>query len=242
MVIAKPIPVQALLLPDVPRKLQQVIMVNRMNLESAGMWEFLVWIRDVNKVVHKWKVANFVQIYQVKNKTARMGLITELWCASMLSCSFALPNGGVALGNLPDLKKIQADDIFDYNFRWGKETKWSFVNARHHWKAWFELMHIYLLFWPEENTMEQKYVVAVIRTWEGMKVDWANLVQTQINEEIQIRKVWLPRWSTCTLHLHFVSVWPYTLQGRCLVAEEIGRQRRILSGVSFGIGDWTPSS
>ena len=76
--IAKLIPVQALLLPDVPRKLQQVIAVNRRNLESAGMWEFLVWIRDVNKVAHKGKVAIFVQTYQVKNKTARMRFITEL--------------------------------------------------------------------------------------------------------------------------------------------------------------------
>lgn len=36
--------------------------------------------------------------------------------------------------------------------------------------------------------MEHKYVVAAIRTWEGIEVDWAKVVQQQINEEICIRK------------------------------------------------------
>ena len=190
--IAEPIPVQALPLPDVPRKLQQVMAVNRRNLESAGMWEFLLWIRDVDKVVHEGKVASFVQTYQLKNKTARVGIITVPWCASTLSRAFALPNGGAALGTLPELKKTEAEDIFYYKFRWGKDTKWSFANARHHWKAWFELVNTYLLFRPEENTMEQKYVVAAIRTWEGVEVDWAKVIQIQINEEIQIRKALTP--------------------------------------------------
>jgi hypothetical protein len=40
--------------------------------------------------------------------------------------------------------------------------------------------------------MEQIYVVAAIRTWKGMEVNWAKVVQHQINEEICIKKTLNP--------------------------------------------------
>ena len=36
--------------------------------------------------------------------------------------------------------------------------------------------------------MEQKYIVAAIRIWEGQAVQWAQVVQNRMNEEIQSRK------------------------------------------------------
>ena len=186
--MAPPTPVQALALPDIPRKLQQLMAINRKNLESAGMWEFLLWVRDVEKVVLEGKVTNFVHTYLLKNMKAQVGLLTVDFCATRLAEAFALPVGGPNPGALPDLKKTEAEEIFDYKFRWGKETKWTYGNARHHWKAWFDLVNTYLLFRPEDTTMEHKYVVAAIRTWEGIEVDWAKVVQQQINEEICIRK------------------------------------------------------
>lgn len=186
VVMAPPTPVHALALPDIPRKLQQLMAVNRKRLESAGMWEFLLWVRDVEKVVLEGNVTNFVHTYQLKTKTARVGLLTVDFSTTKLAQAFALPVGGPDLGALPDLKKTEAEEIFDYKFRWGEDTKWIFGSARHHWKAWFEFVNTYLLFRPEESTMHQTYVVAAIRTWEGIEVNWAKVVQQQINEEIQI--------------------------------------------------------
>jgi len=45
------IPVQALTLPDISHRLQQMMANNRVNLEKAGMWEILLWIQEVNKIV-----------------------------------------------------------------------------------------------------------------------------------------------------------------------------------------------
>jgi hypothetical protein len=90
---------------------------------------------------------------------------------------------------LPNLKKTEAEEIFNYKFRWGKKTKWIFGNATHHWKKCFEFINIYLLFRPEESTIDQKYVMAAIRTRKIIGVNWAKVVQQQINEEIQIQKI-----------------------------------------------------
>src|ERR1700737_3053249 len=103
--MAPPTPVHALALPDIPRKLQQLMAVNRKRLESAGMWEFLLWVRDVEKVVLEGKVTNFVHTYQLKTKTARVGLLTVDFSTTKLAQAFALPVGGPDLGALPDLKK-----------------------------------------------------------------------------------------------------------------------------------------
>lgn len=66
--------------------------------------------------------------------------------------------------------------------------------------------------------MEQKYVVAAIRTWEGHEVNWSLIVQQRINEEIQVRKTQSPPilylYSTfyitclCELPLRLVELTP----------------------------------
>lgn len=40
--------------------------------------------------------------------------------------------------------------------------------------------------------MDQKYIVAAIRTWEGVEVNWALVVQQRVNEEIQTHKAQSP--------------------------------------------------
>ena len=168
------------------------------------MWEFLLWVRDVEKVVPEGNVTNFVHTYQLKTKTSRVGLLTVDFSTTKLAQAFALPVGGPDLGALPDLKKTEAEEIFDYKFRWGEDTKWIFGSARHHWKAWFEFVNTYLLFRPAESTMHQTYVVAAIRTWEGIEVNWAKVVQQQINEEIQIRKALNPS-AICLYSAFYIS-------------------------------------
>jgi hypothetical protein len=97
--------------------------VNRRNLESMGMWEFLLWVKDVEKVVLEDKVISFVDTYMLKNMIARVGLLTVNFCTRRLAEAFALPEGGLDPGNLPNLKKPEAEEIFYYNFRWDNETK-----------------------------------------------------------------------------------------------------------------------
>ena len=181
--------VQAATLPDIPRRLQQAFCKNRSRLEQAQIWEYLLWIRDVEKEVNQSKVAQFVHTYQWKTKTAPM-LKDEPVDFSTITIFRVLniPHNGVALEALPELQKSEADDIFDYKFRWGKDVKWNYEAARLHWREWFDFVNTYLLFRPEDHRMEQKYIVAAIRTWEGQAVQWAQVVQNRMIEEIQSRK------------------------------------------------------
>ena len=182
-------PVKAAALPDIPQRLQQLMSKNRANLEKANMWEYLLWVRDVEKVVNEDKLTRFVHTYQLKTKSAYVGGAYIDFSTMAISRVTALPDGGVEFDKLPDLRKAEAEDIFGYKFKWGKETNWDYGAARHHWKAWFEFVNTYLLFRPLEQKMEEKYVVAAIRSWEGTEVNWAKLVQLRINEEIQERRV-----------------------------------------------------
>ena len=185
-------PVQSLTLAEIPRRLQQIMAKNRVNLEKAGIWEFLLWVRDVEKVVQEGKVTQFVNTYQLKTKLAKVDGVTVDFSTQAISQAFLLPNQGAKIEALPALTKAEAEEIFEYKFRWGKETRWGIGLTRHHWKMWFDLVNNYFLFRPEEGRMEQKYVVAAIRTWEGHEVNWSLIVQHQINEEIQVRKAQSP--------------------------------------------------
>ena len=186
------VPVQSLALAEIPRRLQQIMAKNRANLEKAGIWEFLLWVRDVEKVVQDGKVTQFVSTYQLKTMRAKVDGITVDFSTTAIAQAFSLNDEGAKLDDLPALTKAEADEIFEYKFRWGKETKWSIVPTRQHWKMWFDLVNNYFLFRPEETKMEQRYVVAAIRTWQGHEVNWALVIQQRINEEIQVRKAQSP--------------------------------------------------
>ena len=181
-------PVQAFALADISKRLQQVMSRNRSNLEKAGIWEFLLWVRDVERVVNDKKVTQFVHTYQLKTKTAMVDGVTVDFSTLAISQAFSLKSLGSEEPKLEDLTKAEAETIFEYKFRWGKETKWAIALARNHWSMWFDFVNNYFLFRPEEAKMEQKYVVAAIRAWEGKQVNWPHIIQHRINEEIQVRK------------------------------------------------------
>ena len=191
-------PVEALPLPDIPYRLQQLMARNRSNLEKAKIWNFLLWIRDVKKVVDEKKVTQFAHTYHLKTKMAKVGRATVDFSTTTIGHTFQLPMTGLTLATLPALSKTEADEIFECTIKWVKDSKWNLSGARHQWKGWFELVNSYLLFRPEDNRMDHKYVVAAIRTWEGVIVNWSLLDQQRIHEEIQTRKVHHP----AVIHLY----------------------------------------
>lgn len=156
------------------------------------MWEFLLWVRDVEKEVKPDKVAQFVHTYMLKTKLASVDGENVDFSTMAIRKVLNLPDIGMKLEALPEMKKVEAEEIFDYKIRWGKDVKLNFEVTRHHWPEWFEFVNTYLLFKPEDHKMEQKYLVAAVRTWEGKELDWARIVQYRINEEIQTRKAQSP--------------------------------------------------
>ena len=83
--MAPMVPVQSLALAEIPMRLQQVMAKNRINLEKAWIWEFLLWVRDVERVVHDEKVTQFVNTYQLKTKTTKVDLVTVDFSAMAIS-------------------------------------------------------------------------------------------------------------------------------------------------------------
>ena len=81
-----------------------------------------------------------------------------------------LPHNGVELEALPELWKPEAEDIINDKIRWGKDIKWNYEANQQHWKEWFDFVNAYMLFCPKDHMMEQKYIVAAIRTWEGQDI------------------------------------------------------------------------
>ena len=147
-----------------------------------------MWVRDVEKEVNIAKVTQFVHMYQLKTKLALVDGTTVDFSTHGIAQVLTLRDGGLKSEALLELRKQEAEEIFDYKFRWGKDVKWNFEATRPHWKEWFDFVNTYLLFKPEEHKMEQKYIVAAIRTWEGQEVNWARVVEYRLNEEIQTRK------------------------------------------------------
>lgn len=65
--------VQALPFLDFPHRLQQTMAKNRVNLEKVEVWKFLLWIREVNKIIKEDWVTGFVHTYQMKTKKGKVG-------------------------------------------------------------------------------------------------------------------------------------------------------------------------
>lgn len=109
--------VQATTLPEIPRQLQQAMAKNRSRLEQAGIREFQLWIRDVEKEVIQTKITQFLHTYQLKTKTASVdGRSVNVSTYSIFQI-LNIPHNGVELEALPELQKSEVEEIFDYKFR-----------------------------------------------------------------------------------------------------------------------------
>lgn len=173
------IPVQALPLPVITRWLQQLMAKNKSKLEKAGIWEFLLRVHNVDKVVQEEKVTRFVHTYHLQKKTARVAeTIVDFSTTRLPRFSNNLPSTGLTLATLPSLSKTKAQEIFERKINWAKDHKWNMEGVWHHCKGWLEFVNTYLLFRPKEYRMDHKFAMATICTWEGVKVNWALMVQT----------------------------------------------------------------
>ena len=70
------------------------------------------------------------------------------------------------------------------------------IKAKHHWRPWLKFVNDYLVFRPKKDMMTQKIIVAALCTWEGKKVNWAQVVQQKWERRSKCDNRRLPRcWS-----------------------------------------------
>lgn len=136
------VPIQSLALVDISSRLQQIMTKNRANLEKEGVWEYMLLVRDVERVFDG-KIIQFVSTYQLKTKTTKVNMITMDFSTSVIGQLFSLPNWGLVADNLPDITWAEAEEDFEYKIQWEKETRWGIGPTRHHWKMWFDFVNNY---------------------------------------------------------------------------------------------------
>lgn len=174
------VPIHALPLPKLHYRFQQMLVKNRTNLEKSGIWNFLLWIREVKRVVREDKVKSFVHTYQMRTTKAKVGETTVDFSTSTIADVLKLPASGLTLSTLPDLTSSEAEEVFECKAQ-SKDNKWIIEGAKSHWKSWFEMINVYLLFRQDEHKMDQKAIVAAIRTWRGYRVNWALICQQKLH-------------------------------------------------------------
>ena len=96
------VPIQSLALVDISSRLQQIMTKNHANLEKEGVWEYMLLVRDVERVFDG-KIIQFVSTYQLKTKTTKVDMITMDFSNSVIGQLFSLPDWGLVADNLPDI-------------------------------------------------------------------------------------------------------------------------------------------
>lgn len=135
---------------------------NKAILEKSRMWGFLLWTREVNKIVLEEKVTGFVHTYQIKTKKTKVGQAIVDFSTPTIAKVFQLTTSGLNLDNVPNFARSEAEEIFELRVNWVKGNKWNIEGARNHWKGWFEMINAYFLFQADGSYMNKKAVSAAI--------------------------------------------------------------------------------
>ena len=184
--------VKPVVLSDIPFALKKAWKANQVKLESAGVFEFICWMQLVTKVAFGSHVVQFMNTYSVDTETARVDGRVVSFSVQMIRNHLKLPAEGIFEGQLPGVTKKQHEVIFEGDYP-KMPRVWKITKARQHWRPWLKFVNDYLLFRPQVDTMEQKFVVAAIQTWEGKKINWAFIVQKQMQAEIRRLRIGSPR-------------------------------------------------
>lgn len=101
------------------------------------MWEFLLWIREVNEIVKEKKVTMFMHTFQMQTKKAKVGQTIVDFSIGTIAKVFKLPTCGVTMVGLPYLTREEGKGIFECRINWVRDGKWNVEGTKHHWKGWF---------------------------------------------------------------------------------------------------------
>lgn len=103
--------IRAVALPDIPLALKKAWEANQVNLEQAGMSNYLCWIQRATRVAYVEKVAQFISTHSMKSETARVNDRVIDFSAFMLRRFLKLPSEGLLLDQMPGLIKTQHEEI-----------------------------------------------------------------------------------------------------------------------------------
>ena len=162
--------------------------LNSEKLTKAGMFHFLAWVQTVNRVAFVARVVQFVKTYSKDTKTTQVdGRIID--CSlKMIERMLKLPIVGPTLDDMPTISKRQFSIVFE-----GDQPRspngCRLELAKPEWKAWFRFINDYLTLRPQKDVIDQRVVMAAMKTLEGEKVNWGRILQQRMIEEMEAKEI-----------------------------------------------------
>ena len=181
--VSQALTIRPMVLHALPSSLRTAWDSNREKLAQAGVYTYLAWLQNITRVAFVERVVQFVQTHSIETETAQVDGRTIDFSVAMIGKCLKLPVEGKLVVEMPGLTKQQYGLIFEGDFpRILKECNLEQVKPQ--WKAWLHFVNEYLFFRPKKNAMTPKMVCAAMATWYGEKVNWSQIVQQRMLEEI----------------------------------------------------------
>lgn len=185
---SRPLVIRPMVLPPIPPSLKASWNLNSEKLTKAGMFHFLAWVQTVNRVAYVAKVVQFVQNYSKDTETAQVDGRTIDCSLKMMERILKLPTVGQSLDDMTVLGKRQFSMVFEGDYP-RPPNGCRLEVAKPEWKAWFRFINDYLMLRPQKDVIDQRIVMAAMKTLDGEKVNWGRIMQQRMIEEMEAKKV-----------------------------------------------------
>jgi hypothetical protein len=131
-------------------------------------------------------VEQFISTYSMKSETARVKDRMVDFSTLGISRILRLPREGLLLDQMPGVAPEQEEEIFDGEYP-RTEKGGQIDKARHHWRPWFKFVNDYLFFRPQKDWISLTAITAAVNVWQGQKMNWAQIVQHNMDSELSIK-------------------------------------------------------
>jgi hypothetical protein len=165
---------------------QTAVSHNEANLRQAGLWDYLhtTWDDAVGQDSPLPAVNQFVASSDYC--TAYEGMVGQTvlkFTTKDLGDMIKIPEGGISLSEVEPLTAEERNRVFGVGVKKGKEG-WNGTKALGVMAGWIPYISQRLFLNMDEKKIDDKYVAATYRAWNGVRINWAEILIVSIQKEI----------------------------------------------------------
>jgi hypothetical protein len=169
---------------------QALVDQNEENLRQAGLWNYLhtTWDDAIGQDRSLPAVNQFVA--SSAYCTAYEGVVGKTvlkFTTKELSDILTIPEGGIAFSDVVPLTLDEKKQIFGPGVKRGKEG-WNGTKAMGVMAGWIPYISQRFFLNMDEKKIDDKYVAAAFRAWNGTRINWAEILIVNIRKEINRKK------------------------------------------------------
>jgi hypothetical protein len=169
---------------------QTAVSHNEVNLRQAGLWDYLhtTWDDAIGQDSPLPAVNQFVASSDYC--TAYEGMVGQTvlkFTTKDLGDMIKIPEGGISLSEVEPLTAEERNRVFGVGVKKGKEG-WNGTKALGVMAGWIPYISQRLFFNMDEKKIDDKYVATAYRAWNGVRINWAEILIVSIWKEISRKK------------------------------------------------------